>query len=152
MFDKILVPVDFSECSAAALRHALALKRKLGAALHVVHSYDVPTLVPPHVLVLMNDLEGTLAEHAERQAKTHLAEFLLTHGADEETRRTSRVLQGPPASAVLETLADGKHDLVVMGTHGRTGLSRLFMGSTAEKLLRAATCPVLTVRVEDPTP
>jgi nucleotide-binding universal stress UspA family protein len=149
MLTKILVPVDFSACSAAALRHALALKQAVGASLDVVHTFDLPTSLPPYVVVLMDGVDASLSQHAERYATAQLAGFLTGLGADEETRRTSRVLVGPPAPTLLEAAVEGKHDLIVMGTHARTGLSRFVIGSTAEKLLRAAPCPVLTVRAED---
>ncbi len=146
-FNKILVPVDFSECSAAALKQALMLRDTLSAKVEVVHSYDVPTFIPPHVVVMMGEVDATLSEHAERHAKEQLREFLSRQGAGDDAQLTSRTLLGPAASTILETAEEGGFDLIVMGTHGRTGLPRLFMGSTAEKVLRHAHCPVLTVRV-----
>lgn len=147
-FNKILVPVDFSECSAEALAYARMLADKLGSHLDVLHAYDVPTFIPPHVVVMMGELDAPLTEHAERHAKEQLDEFLARHGVPKEAAVGRRTLMGPPASTVLEAAEDGKYDLVVMGTHGRTGLPRLVMGSTAEKVVRGAPCPVLTVRGE----
>ncbi len=142
---KILVPVDFSDCSAAALAHARVLAEKLGAKLDVLHAYDVPTFVPPHVSVMMGEIDAPLSEHAERHANEQLAIFLQDHGVTEGDGIGSRTLMGPPALTLLEAAEQGKYDMIVMGTHGRTGLSRLVMGSTAEKVVRGAHCPVLTV-------
>lgn len=146
-FNKILVPVDFSECSSAALKQALMLRETLGARVEVVHSFDVPTFIPPHVVVMMGEVDATLSEHAERHANEQLREFLDRQGVPADSQVTSKVLLGPPAPTILEAAEEGHFDLIVMGTHGRTGLPRLFMGSTAEKVLRHAHCPVLTVRV-----
>ncbi len=148
MFKKILVPVDFSECSTAALKHALVLRKTFDAELEVVHAYDVPTFIPPHVVVMMGEIDAPLSEYAERHAQDQLAEFLK--GFEEDAAHIkSRVLLGPAAMTILEAADEGKFDAIVMGTHGRTGLSRLVMGSTAEKVLRGASCPVLTVRTEE---
>jgi nucleotide-binding universal stress UspA family protein len=146
-FKKILVPVDFSTCSGAALDYALRLGKELGAELEVVHAFEIPTFVPPHVVVVMGEVEASLSEHAEREARQQLEAFLQSHGVGKETKR--ELLLGPPALTVLERLSSNNVDLVVMGTHGRTGLSRWVMGSTAEKILRGAPCPVLTVRTKE---
>lgn len=147
-FKKILVPVDFSDCSAAALQHAKLLQEKLGAQLDVLHSYDVPTFMPPHVVVMMGEIDAPLSEHAERFAIEQLNEFLEKCGIGTNSPVGRRTLLGPPALTVLEAAEAGGYDLIVMGTHGRTGLSRLVMGSTAEKVVRSARCPVLTVHGE----
>jgi len=143
---KILVPVDFSECSAAALQHAIMLRDSLGAHIDVLHAYDVPTFVPPHVVVMMGDIDAPLSEHAERHANEQLDEFLAKHGVTPEQGIGRSVVLGPATVALLEVAEEGKYDLIVMGTHGRTGLPRLVMGSTAERVVRGASCPVLTVR------
>ncbi len=147
-FQKILVPVDFSDCSAAALKHARTLAEKLGAQVDVLHAFDVPTFVPPHVVVMMGEIDAPLAEHAERHAKEQLDEFLERNGIAKDSDVGRRTLMGPPALTLLEAAEEGKYDLIVMGTHGRTGLPRLVMGSTAEKVVRGAPCAVLTVRGE----
>lgn len=146
-FKKILVPVDFSTCSGAALDYAVSLSKQLGAALEVVHAFEIPTFVPPHVVVVMGEVEASLSEHAEREARQQLEAFLHSRGVGSDTKR--ELLLGPPAHTVLERLAQNDVDLVVMGTHGRTGISRWVMGSTAEKVLRGAPCPVLTVRTKE---
>lgn len=149
-FKKILIPVDFSTCSGAALEYALMLQRELNAELEVLHAFEIPAFVPPHVVVMMGEVEASLADHAEQQAKRELDAFLERHGAAGDTPR--QVLLGPPGAVVLERLESGDVDLVVMGTHGRSGLARWVMGSTAERVLRGATCPVLTIRSKNDEP
>lgn len=146
---KILVPVDFSDCSAQALKHALVLRTHLGARVDVIHTFEVPTFIPPHVVVLMGEVDAPLSEHAERHATEQLNDFLSKMGVADEPSVSRRVVLGPPALTILDVVEEEKHDLIVMGTHGRSGFARLVMGSTAEKVLRAAPCPVLTVRIPD---
>jgi nucleotide-binding universal stress UspA family protein len=147
-FKKILVPVDFSDGSAAAVQHAVTLAKNLQAEVDIVHAFDVPTFIPPHVVVMMGEVDAPLSEHAERHAKEQLEEFIHKMNIPEGVKWSSRVLLGPPAVTVLEAAEQGKHDLIVMGTHGRTGLPRLVMGSVAEKIVRNSSCPVLTVRAD----
>ena len=148
-FKKILVPVDFSDGSAAAVQHAVMLGRTLQAQVDVLHAYDVPTFIPPHVVVMMGEVDAPLSEHAERHANEQLEEFLKNQKLPAEVKVSSRVLLGPPAVTVLEAAEQGGYDLIVMGTHGRTGLPRLVMGSVAEKVVRGSQCPVLTVRADE---
>ena len=147
-FKKILVPVDFSECSAQALKHARGLAEKLGAKLDVLHAYDVPTFIPPHVVVMMGEVDAPLAEHAEHHAKQQLDDFLQKQGIGKDSNIERRTLMGPPALTLIEAAEEGNYDLIIMGTHGRTGLPRLVLGSTAEKVVRGAPCAVLTIRSE----
>jgi nucleotide-binding universal stress UspA family protein len=146
-FKKILVPVDFSKCSGAALDYAMRLAKALDAKIEVVHAFEMPTLVPPHVVVVMGEVQASLSEHAEREARRQFEAFLTEHGVTRETPR--ELLLGPAGLTIVERLASKDVDLVVMGTHGRTGLRRWVMGSTAEKVLREAPCPVLTVRTKE---
>lgn len=144
MFRKILVPTDFSECSALALRQALAISAACDASLDVLHAYDIPTFVPPHVVVVMAGVEASISEHAEAQAKAQLQELVEACNAQEGVARRELRL-GPAAGAVVEFVGENDYDLIVMGTHGRTGLSRLFLGSVAANVLRHSVCPVLAV-------
>lgn len=146
-FKKILVPVDFSACSRAALGYASLLQKTFDATVHVVHACEIPSMVPTHVVVMMGDLDAPLMDHIEREAKVQLAEFLKQNAADCEL--THEVRLGPPAATVLSTIEDGDYDLIVMGTHGRSGLPRLMLGSVAEKVVRGAHVPVLTIPLED---
>lgn len=143
---KILVAVDFSDCSVAAAKQALALGGPLGAKLDVIHTYDVPTFIAPHAVMLTPDFEAPLTAQVERQAVEQLAAFCERVGLSEYPDLTTRVLLGPAGPLILDVAEHEHPDLIVIGTHGRTGVARLLMGSTAEKVLRHAKCPVLTVK------
>src|SRR5262245_56776791 len=118
-FDKILVPVDFSKCSGEALDYALALARRLGSSIEVLHAYEIPPFVPPESVLVLGEVEASLVHHAEAEARRGLKAFLADHGA---SNLESEVQLGPPGLVVLERLERADIDLVVMGTHGRTGL------------------------------
>lgn len=92
-----------------------------------------------------------MREYLERKLAEQLR-TLVTEVADDDGRVAGRVVAGSARSTILRELREHRYDLVVMGTHGRTGLSRLFLGSVAEHVVRAAPCPVLIVRCNAPEP
>lgn len=145
MTERILCPVDLSECSHAALAHALMLAKAAGARLDVLHAYYVPENIQPNLLVWMATGPRPLWELAEEQAKTDLDQFLACHGQDIRERIDLHVVHKDPTSAILDFATENASTLIVMGTHGRTGASRLFTGSVAERVVRRAPCPVLSV-------
>jgi universal stress protein A len=138
---RILAPTDFSEHSQQAIQYARELAQTFGATLVVVHVVELPPYpiegLPP------SQLGGTLLEDLEQQATSDLAQVLANEG---EVTVVRRVVVGIPYRRIVEVAADEKIDLIVMATHGRTGFSHLFMGSVAEKVVRTAPCPVLTIR------
>jgi len=142
---KILVPIDFSPHAARAFGYATALARRLGAELTLVHVVEDPfatgawgaEVYIPNIGELLQNLIAA----AERQLTT-LQDGAVAQGV---TTRTA-VITGRPAQSIIEHAASEGCDLIVMGTHGRTGLSHAVMGSVAERVLRKAQCPVLTVR------
>ncbi len=144
---KILVPVDFSECSAAAAKQALAISGPLGAKVDVIHTYDVPAFIAPSVVMFPGQFEAPLVSEAEKQASEQLANFCRRVGITDQPNVTARVMLGPAGPTILDVAAAERPDLIVIGTHGRTGVARFLMGSTAEKVLRQAPCPVLAVKV-----
>lgn len=137
MYRRILVPTDGSEGARAALEHAMGLAELTGAELHVVHAVD-PTLVPP-------EIGGENVVGALKEAGRTLVERARERASDEGLGVETAVLSGPPHEAVRRYAADRDVDLVVMGTHGRTGLDRWLLGSVAERLVRTSPVPVLTV-------
>jgi universal stress protein A len=143
---KILVPVDFSECSVAAAKQALAISGPLGAKLDVIHTYDLPSFIAPSMVMYPSQFEAPLAGHAEKQASEQLANFCRRVGLFDNPDVTVRVMLGPAGPTILDVAASEHPDLIVIGTHGRTGVARLLMGSTAETVLRQAPCPVLAVK------
>jgi len=144
-FKKILVPTDFSRHSAEAIRFAADLSRHYDASVSVVHvhqpmDFGLPagfTSYPPAQLSELLAALNMLVEGAMNDA--HAAGAFKVDG---------KLLQGTITSEIVKFAKEGNYDLIVMGTHGRTGMSHLLMGSIAEKVLRASPCPVLSVRAE----
>jgi nucleotide-binding universal stress UspA family protein len=140
---RILVPVDFSANSERALHYAARLAGQVGASvelLHVVEDFTYGVLPEVYVPNLPDLMQETINNAVERMASLKASVF--PHGSDVDTV----AYVGRPALTIVEHAKAGGFDLIVMGTHGRTGLPHLFMGSVAEQVLRAAHCPVLTVR------
>lgn len=136
----ILHPTDFSPRSSYSFRYACLLARELGARLIVLH------VVPPPPVALDGEMIAYLPP-SEKQ-REELREKLQEFQADEPTVAIEHFLkEGDPASVILHVAQITPCDLIVMGTHGRTGLARLLMGSVAEAVLRKAPCAVLTVKV-----
>jgi nucleotide-binding universal stress UspA family protein len=133
----ILHPTDFSERSALALPVARALARDYGARLVVLHVAPPPPVAYSEGVFIPPD-NVALAEEARRQLES------LPVGDGVAVER--RFEEGDPVEGILRVAEAINADLIVMGTHGRTGLSRLFMGSVAEQVLRKAHCPVLTLK------
>jgi len=138
----ILHPTDFSAYSQAAFGVACALARDYGARLIVLHVGVPPTPIVPEAMLAFD----TGLFEAELRAKLNAIEF--PEGVYSLERRL--VLATEPVTEILETARRERCDLIVMGTHGRTGLRQLVMGSVAEQVLREASCPVLTVRAPLP--
>jgi len=141
---RILVPTDFSATADAALDYAYVMAERFGASLELLHVLDDPFVV-----------DGMAAEAyvseapALRTAMLQEAQERLRHRASaREAMPTigTEVLFGHGARTIAEYAAERGADLIVMGTHGRTGFAHLLLGSVAEQLVRTAPCPVLTVR------
>lgn len=144
--ERILVPVDYSSCSRAALRFAVELAERFHASLDVVHVWDRPSYVSDVVMTTADSPSGkSLIRMIQENAQRDLEEFLQTTGLPTGTTLSGRLLSGDPASTLVRELKQGKHDAVVVGTHGRTGLSHLLLGSVAEKLARLSPVPVTIV-------
>jgi nucleotide-binding universal stress UspA family protein len=138
---RILCPVDFSDCSRRALDYAIAIGRRFGAAIEVLH-------VTPEVLVtgraeLQMQLDRLRSDaHAEVVAQTkRLIDSIVAPGL----RVEARVERGNPATQIVALAGHAESTLVVMGTHGRTGIQRFMLGSVVDKVLRLVQCPMLTV-------
>ena len=141
----ILVATDFSEPSDAALTYGRALARNVNATLHVVHVIgNVSSLVygAEAYAVAMPELQQEVGDAARKQ----LADLLVD--SDEHPLQTRRVLltSNAPAVAIVDYAGREHIDLIVTGTNGRGGVAHLLMGSVAERVVRTAPCPVLTVR------
>ena len=140
---KILAPIDFSEYSMEALRGGMELAKDLDGELHIVH------VVAPHF---------ALFDKMREQAR----ETLMVEEAEEELARIrkddcgnsakvfTQVMVGPPVPKLIEYAKEQQIDLILLSTHGRTGIEHLMIGSVAEKLVRAAPCSVLVFRRRKP--
>ena len=137
---KILVPVDFSETSDHALAYAQTLAQTFGARLHVLHVIPDPHSQAWSIEATGMNL-GSLMETWEADAQTRLDAMSLGEASGE---RTTQV--GQPYMEIIRYAKANEVDLVVMGTHGRGAIEHMLLGSVAEKVVRTAPCPVLTVR------
>ena len=144
--ERILVPVDYSPCSRVAVRFAMAVAARFQASLDIVHVWDRPSYVSNVLLTTTEPVSGkSLIRLIQENAQHDLDEFLASVGHSPGAALSGRLLSGDPASALLQELKEGRHDAVVVGTHGRTGLSHVLLGSVAEKLVRLSPVPVMTV-------
>jgi nucleotide-binding universal stress UspA family protein len=133
---KILVPIDFSEPSDAALLYGRNLAKAFGAELHVLHVMENQFLRPTFksTAAVETGMANRVAERLSPEDRTTLRAVSAVRMSDE------------PHDEIIRYAEDEAIDLIVMGTHGRGGVARLLMGSVAEKVVRTARCPVLTVR------
>lgn len=136
---RILVLTDFSPCSARALETAVEMARALKAQLQVLHCYD--ELTGGRAPLGSAGLDPSLRDDALARVKDQV-ERVGVEGVDVEYE----VRPGPNATAVLDAIRKAAPDLLVLGTHGRTGLEHVLLGSIAEKCVREAPCPVVTVK------
>ena len=141
MYDKILLPFDGSEGASAVLHHASEIAHRTDATIHVLFVADTAR---ESVTVVETDVVDTLVQEGE-DIVAEAAKTLDTLGVDYETD----VIQGNPAPTIVDYADSYDFDLIVMPTHGREGLSRYLIGSVAEKVVRLASGPVLTVRMLD---
>ena len=141
----ILVPVDFSNGSKAAPEYALGLAGKFEARIDVLHVWFTPAYISPAmaVQVARGEVE-TLELVAQREAEQQMRAFIEAVPNPEDVPVSVRIEYGYEPKTIVE--AASGYDLVVMGTHGRSGLSHFFIGSVAEKVIRQAPCPVLCIR------
>ncbi len=144
---RILVPVDFSAHSEFVLRYATALASRVDASLHLLHVVEDPIATGAWggetVIPNLTELRQELLDDAERRLVSFREE---AERAQVPVVTTARM--GLTSHTIVEYAKTLNIDLIVMGTHGRTGVAHLFMGSVAERVLRHASCPVLTVRAD----
>lgn len=137
----ILVPVDFSEGSGIAARYAAAMAKQVGAKLELINVYGLPMVTSPDGSFMVTPEIVTKLSADAQDAVDALAAEVRKEGVDV----TTRVTEGSPHEEITRRAVDGPFDLIVMGTHGRTGLRHFLIGSTAEKVVRTSKVPVLTV-------
>jgi nucleotide-binding universal stress UspA family protein len=138
--DRILVPVDFSDCSLDALEYAALVAQRSKASLKLLHVLEPISYGLDFTLPHRAKRESIKAGHTKRLSD--LASALATAGVPSEFL----ILGGLPTDSILDAARTQPADLIVMGTHGRRGLSHALFGSIAESVLRKSSCPVLTAR------
>jgi universal stress protein A len=145
-FQRILVPTDFSETAQAATRIAGDLSRRFEAPLTLVYVFErtVYPLPDEYILFTSKQLDYMLAEFNQRLASAQRQ--ALDAGA---MGVTTHLLHGWAPDEITRFASEGGFDLIVMGTHGRRGIKHLVLGSVAERVVRMARCPVLTVRMPE---
>jgi nucleotide-binding universal stress UspA family protein len=143
---RILVPVDFSAASRAALWRAGELATALGATIELLHVVDLPP--PLHVISEGHvPLPPEYRQDVLRSTEDHLKDWLETAQIPATIPRA--LGEGKPFVEIVKYAREHGVDLIVMGTHGRGGISHLLLGSVADKVIRTAPCPVMTVRADE---
>jgi universal stress protein A len=141
-FRTILVPLDFSDHADAALGCALDLAAESNGTLHLVHAYEIPLgTIPPYGIEVPQSVVTEVRDAAARRLEK-AAQRVRDRGARCETH----LVHATPATGIVEAAETLHADLIVMGTRGLTGLKHVVLGSVAERTLRTARCPVLTVK------
>jgi universal stress protein A len=141
---RILHPTDFSRASSAAFARAVEMAKTSRAELLVLHALAPVMAIPPEGYVppkLYEQLEAQNRATADKQLAA-----LVARARKARVRASSRLVEGVPADRIVDTAKSWRADLIVIGTHGRTGLAKFFLGSVASRVVATAPCPVLTVR------
>lgn len=148
-FEKILLAIDFSDYSEVACEYALTLAQNFNSSLLVLHVINEPVdlrgFYVPHIS--FEQLEQEIETGAVKMMETFCNENLK-----EFTAFTTAVVTGVPYEEIIRVATDQESSLIVIGTHGRTGLDHLIFGSTAERVVRSAPCPVMTIRLPVTSP
>jgi nucleotide-binding universal stress UspA family protein len=139
----ILVPVDFSDSSVAALDYAVELASRLDATIHLLYVVGVQMLGIELGTRLTTDMVDSMVEGAQKEL-----DRLAASRASRATFAPTRLETGDPRAQIEQTAVHVGADLIVMGTHGRRGMRRFLLGSVAESVAREARCPVMLVRKE----
>jgi universal stress protein A len=164
-YDRILVPIDFSPHATEALHHAASIAGRFFSTLLVLHvipkAYEVysahihtgrggsPPFEPfQETLQMTREEQETVTINLRQQAQVAMQKFIPTTLSYQPSELLVAI--GEPYEQILQVTNDRHIDLIIMGTHGRTGLSHAFIGSVAERVLRSASCPVLTVKATPP--
>jgi nucleotide-binding universal stress UspA family protein len=141
-FHRILVATDFTPASDPALEEAIEMAKGNGTELLIAHAYEPPVLLPEQTV------SSETYDEWDRDLRNDVVERLqplLGKARHEGVRARGLVLSGAPHAAIAEAARESDADLIVMGTHGRKGVSRFFLGSVASRVISTAPCPVMTV-------
>src|SRR5262245_46776913 len=142
-FKRILVATDLTDASKPAFKEAVEMAQDAGAVLMIAHAYQTPNAAQADAVApgVYEEWDRNLRSGVEAKLKP-----LVEEAKKEGVNARPLVLSGVPYEAIAEAVQTQRADLVVMGTHGRQGVSRFFLGSVASRVISTVTCPVLTVR------
>lgn len=140
---KVLVPIDFSDYSKSSLRYAVNFAKKFNAEIYLIYVVE-PVIYPPDFSMGQIAIPSVNAEWDERAREElkNLAKTEIPEGVKVETI----LKNGKPFVEIIDTAAEENIDLIIIATHGHSGVEHILFGSTAEKVVRKAPCPVLTLR------
>jgi nucleotide-binding universal stress UspA family protein len=147
--ERILVPTDFSAASDEALEYGKMIGVRFGASLHVLHVIEEPDIAGAWGSEAYVGELPRIREAAQRAAEERLKQ-IFTGTESERLQPSTEIADGRVAPTIVEVARRRHIDLIVMGTHGRSGVAHLLLGSVTEKVLRTASCPVLAVRAIEP--
>lgn len=142
-FQRILVATDFTEASAPALKEAIEMAKGSGAELLIAHAYQPPNVAQAQAVA------GGVYEEWDRNLRAEVEgklEACVKEAREAGINTRPLILPGTAYKALLDAAKENKTDLVIMGTHGRKGVARFFLGSVASRVIARAPCPVMTVR------
>jgi len=146
MIKKILIPTDFSSSAMHALKYAVEFNKSFNARLYILHvlqditDFSEFNLSPTILPQLYAEFE---------QNATHKLEEIVNHLVPKDTACDTYIIHGVPFFEIIQFSKDEGIDLIIMGSHGRTGIKHVLFGSTAEKVVKKAACPVLTIKHPD---
>jgi nucleotide-binding universal stress UspA family protein len=142
LFRRILIAVDFSDTSREALRRTVEMARLLSSEVFCLHVIEVPYGAGEAAFIAQNMKERS---RAEKNRRRELAQLLEEKGCDSAN---VKVVAGTPYHEILKEATEANVDLIVVGSHGNTGVKRVVLGSTSERVIRHSECPVLVYRLE----
>ena len=141
-YKQLLCPIDFSDVSDHAFKIATDLAATFKADLHVIHVFQMPaSTIPEGAYEVPEDMEESIKCHLSKR----LDEFVKNHSTP-EINITTGLYTGFPHNEIINSANETNADMIVMGTHGRTGFSQVLLGSVAERVIRTSDIPVLTIR------
>jgi universal stress protein A len=147
MFKKILCPVDFSQFTQEVVNYALDLAKKYGAVVHIMHVVPNMTYFTPYESFLTPENLIAIEKNIQDEVERNFAKLLKN-----DTVPTKTVIKtGVPFVEIIDYAKSESIDLIVMGTHGHTGLEHILIGNVAEKVVRKSPCPVMTIRPKGKT-
>ena len=141
----ILVPIDYSPHSGKALQVAIGLAKTFSAKVHLLHAYHLPvSITMPDAVVIPQSFWDSVKDASARKLEKSF-ETVTREGVQCESHLTAQT----PSAAIVETAKQIGADLIVMGTRGLTGLKHVLLGCVAERTVRNAPCPVMTVKIDE---